>query len=214
MGRSSLVVIIPAFNESQKIESVIDGIPNEFDVMVIDDNSTDNTSILSQQKGAEVFSFKENKGYEKALEFGFKIAIDRGYIYAIQIDADGQHPVDRIVDFYSCMKAGFDFAVGDRTNKNRIMEKISSLLFKNLFRLNDPLCGMKCFKLSCFKDGYPMFGNKMFGIDIIYSLIVKKYSFENIKINVVDREDDSRFGSDIKVNTLIFKSLLLTFIRK
>lgn len=214
MGRSDLVVIIPAFNESKKIESVIDSIPNEFDVMVVDDNSTDDTFVLSKNKGAEVFSFKENRGYEKALEFGFKMAIDRGYIYAIQVDADGQHPVDRIVDFYSCMKGGFDFAVGDRSNKNRIMEKISSLFFKNLFGLNDPLCGMKCFKLSCFKNGYPVFCDKMFGLDIIYNLIIKKYCFKNIKINVVDREDDSRFGSDIRVNALIFKSLLLTFIRK
>lgn len=214
MGRSSLVVIIPAFNESKKIESVIDGVPNEFDIMVIDDNSSDDTSILSQQKGAEVFSFKENKGYEKALEFGFKIAIDRGYRYAIQVDADGQHPVENIVDFYSCMNDGFEFAVGDRSNKNRIMEKISSLFFQVLFGLNDPLCGMKCFNLSCFKDGYPKFNNKMFGLDIIYRLLIKKYRFKNIKIIVVDREDESRFGSDIRVNALILKSLILTFIRK
>ena len=103
-----VLVIIPAYNESQNIVSVLDGIEAAgmteiADVLVIDDASTDGTGFLAERPGCSVIMQVYNMGYGSALQTGYKYAFRRGYEYVIQMDADGQHDVCNIERIYSAL---------------------------------------------------------------------------------------------------------------
>ncbi len=95
-----LLVIIPAYNETDTIASVIRGlrehVPNG-DVVVVDDGSTDDTAaIVRASEGAELLQLPFNLGIGGAMQTGYKYALRNGYDLAVQCDADGQHPADQI----------------------------------------------------------------------------------------------------------------------
>jgi len=97
--RSNLLVVAPALNEELAIGSVVTWLRQlSFDVLVIDDCSTDRTAFIARQSGATVLSLPVNLGVGGALRTGFRYAVSRGYTEVVQVDADGQHPVHQIVD--------------------------------------------------------------------------------------------------------------------
>lgn len=89
--RASLVVI-PTFNEAESIGKVLDGLRNlDVDVLVIDDGSPDGTADIVRNHKIDVLERIGKQGLGSAYREGFSIAIDRGYTYVIQMDADGSH---------------------------------------------------------------------------------------------------------------------------
>ena len=81
MERKALfVAVIPAFNESKSIATVIKGIINLLDVVVVDDGSTDETGAIVKANGAFLVSHTRNLGYDKAIESGLKWAISNNYL--------------------------------------------------------------------------------------------------------------------------------------
>jgi glycosyltransferase involved in cell wall biosynthesis len=89
-----IIVIIPAFNESITIRKLIFGIKKVLpaaDVLIVDDGSDDSTPMISKECGANVISLPFNCGYGTALQTGYKYAMDEGFDYCLQMDADGQH---------------------------------------------------------------------------------------------------------------------------
>ena len=89
---NDVLVVVPAFNEAASIGQVLDGIQSHgFRVLVIDDGSTDETSVIAHQKNAIVLSLPLNVGVGGALRCGFRYAVENGFSAIIQCDADGQH---------------------------------------------------------------------------------------------------------------------------
>ena len=89
---NDVLVVVPAFNEAASIGQVLDGIQlHGFRVLVIDDGSTDETSVVAHQKNAIVLSLSLNIGVGGALRCGFRYAVENGFTAVIQCDADGQH---------------------------------------------------------------------------------------------------------------------------
>jgi glycosyltransferase involved in cell wall biosynthesis len=89
-----VLVVIPAFNEAENIESVILDLKKHFPqgkAIVINDGSTDKTSSLSESLGVDVFDLPYNIGIGGAVQTGFIIAEREGFDVAIQFDGDGQH---------------------------------------------------------------------------------------------------------------------------
>ncbi len=88
-----ICVLIPTYNNSATLKSVIDSVleyTNE--IIIINDGSTDTTdSILSNYPFLKQVNYSNNKGKGWALRTGFKFACEQGYDYAITIDSDGQH---------------------------------------------------------------------------------------------------------------------------
>lgn len=92
-------MVVPALNEQATIRSVVIAIKKSgFDVVVVDDGSSDKTAQLASQAGAVVLRMKLNLGVGGALRCGFRYAMNEGYDAVIQCDADGQHPASHLKD--------------------------------------------------------------------------------------------------------------------
>lgn len=93
-----MLVIVPAWNESQNVVNTVSEIRRvdpAFDVLVVDDGSTDETAARARAAGALVLSLPFNLGVGGAMRTGFTYAKRHGYRTAVQVDADGQHnPAD------------------------------------------------------------------------------------------------------------------------
>lgn len=99
LKQNRIIVIIPAFNEEGNIGLVIDGIlakDKSLDVAVIDDGSKDRTRDIAEKKGVFIIAHPFNMGIGSCLETGCRFAVQRGYDYALRMDADGQHNPDFI----------------------------------------------------------------------------------------------------------------------
>ena len=91
--RASLVVI-PTYNEAESIGTILDGLKDlDVDVLVIDDGSPDSTADIVRKHNVEVVERQGKQGLGSAYRAGFSIAIERGYTYVIEMDADGSHQI-------------------------------------------------------------------------------------------------------------------------
>ena len=111
-----VLVVVPAWNEQASIAKVISELKTRgFDVLVVDDGSTDKTSFIARQNGAITIRLPFNLGVGGALRCGFKYAVQHGYQAVVQCDADGQHPVDHIEVLISTATQGnFHMVIGSR----------------------------------------------------------------------------------------------------
>jgi glycosyltransferase involved in cell wall biosynthesis len=111
-----VLVVVPAWNEQASIAKVISELKTRgFDVLVVDDGSTDKTSFIARQNGAITIRLPFNLGVGGALRCGFKYAVQHGYDAVVQCDADGQHPVDHIELLISTATQGnFHMVIGSR----------------------------------------------------------------------------------------------------
>lgn len=115
-GKIDALVGIPAYNEESSIASVVLKAKRYVDkVIVVDDGSTDETSVLAEEAGAMVIIHEKNKGYGAALRTLIHYARDVGELPLILLDGDGQHPVDKIPDLFQKISNGeADIAIGSR----------------------------------------------------------------------------------------------------
>ena len=113
-----ILIIIPAYNEGTRISEVVHRVLElnpDFDVVVVNDGSRDDTARVAQGAGAEVVSHPFNLGYGVAIQTGYKFALAKGYDFAVQMDGDGQHDPAYIPQLLAPVMAGeTDFALGSR----------------------------------------------------------------------------------------------------
>ena len=113
---TNVVVVVPAFDEEACIADVVTSIRNhDYDCVVVDDASTDNTAEVAEKAGAIVIRLPINLGVGGALRAGFRYAVDTGATTVVQVDGDGQHPVDQIGALLQHLdEGGYDMVVGSR----------------------------------------------------------------------------------------------------
>jgi len=110
-----ILALIPAYNESHHITSVIQRTLKHLPVLVVDDGSTDETAVQAEGAGAQVLRQTPNQGKGAALMNGFRRAAELGHEAVIMLDADGQHDPAEIPFFlqaYRDEKA--DLVIGQR----------------------------------------------------------------------------------------------------
>ncbi len=121
---SDSVIIIPTYNEKENIERMIRtlmALEHSFDVLVVDDGSPDGTAAIVRQM-MEVFPGRVHiiersgkLGLGTAYITGFKWALEAGYEYIFEMDADFSHNPDDVPRLYdACAKEGYDLSVGSR----------------------------------------------------------------------------------------------------
>ncbi len=95
----SNLAVVPAYNESATILGVLDSLREHvpsFDVLVVDDGSTDGTGALAREAGARVVRHPFNLGIGGAVQSGFSFALENDYDRMVQVDGDGQHMAGEI----------------------------------------------------------------------------------------------------------------------
>ncbi len=166
------LIIIPAYNESNNIARVLEGIRQldyNLDIVVVDDGSTDGTADVVKNMGETVIRHFYNIGYGGALQTGFKYALDRGYEYVVQFDADGQHDPADIERLVARVRGGgVDIVIGSRFLgssfapgfwKKKVIE-----VFRFLIRhftgvtVTDPTSGLQALSRRAFEN-YAAMGN-------------------------------------------------------
>jgi glycosyltransferase involved in cell wall biosynthesis len=97
VNKENVLVVIPAFNEQANVSYVLTQVLNAgWPVLVINDGSTDQTAAICRSMRVNVLDLPINLGVGGALRAGFRYAVENNYQAVVQIDADGQHPVDLI----------------------------------------------------------------------------------------------------------------------
>lgn len=96
MKKSNVLVMIPAYNEAENIRGVIEDYreyAGEYDLLVINDCSTDATEQILKEEKVEYISNPINLGIGGAVQAGYRYALRNGYEIAVQVDGDGQHDI-------------------------------------------------------------------------------------------------------------------------
>ena len=125
MKESDSIVIIPTYNEKENIEKIIRAVfalPKSFHILIIDDGSPDGTASivkgLMQDEFADRLFLVERQGklgLGTAYICGFKWALEHGYDFVFEMDADFSHNPEDLPRLYrACADEGFDVAVGSR----------------------------------------------------------------------------------------------------
>lgn len=111
-----MAAVIPARNESASVASVVErvlALHPDFDVVVVDDASEDETAALARAAGARVLRAPIRLGYGGAVQTGFKFAHAGGYDLVVLMDADGQHDPACVADLLEASRR-YDLVVGSR----------------------------------------------------------------------------------------------------
>lgn len=112
------LIIIPAYNEAENLPKVISDIKllgNEFDYIIINDGSMDDTQKVCEENSFNVVQLPINSGIGVAVQTGYKYALQNNYDIAIQIDGDGQHDVSYLKKILAPLENGeVDVVIGSR----------------------------------------------------------------------------------------------------
>ncbi len=110
-----MLVIVPMYNEEENVDYVLDDLSVvDYDVIMIDDKSVDNTASLLRRKNADALHLPINLGIGGCIQAGYKYALENDYDIAVQYDGDGQHIAEHIPRLVKEIEAGCDYAVGSR----------------------------------------------------------------------------------------------------
>ena len=151
------LVIIPAYNVEENIVRVVEILKNNYpmyDYVVINDGSADSTAKICRKYGYELVDLPVNLGLAGAFQTGLKYAYRKGYDYAIQFDADGQHRPEFIAPMLDKIQEGYDIVIASRfvtEKKPHSLRMLGSNLISAAMKLTtghrvkDPTSGMRLF---------------------------------------------------------------------
>lgn len=169
-----LLIIIPAYNEAENIERVVDDLINnypQYDYVIINDGSTDDTRKICARNGYNFLDLPVNTGLAGAIRAGIRYANFHGYDFALQLDGDGQHDPKYIERLIKVMEeSDADIVIGSRfkTEKKPATARMlgSRLISFAIFittkgkKIEDVTSGMRLFNKKMIKR---------FGYNIHYS---------------------------------------------
>lgn len=155
-------VLIPAYNEETTIAPLVQEIrKNGFEVIVVEDGSTDNTALRAKESQALVLSHPRNLGKGQALRTGFKYIRGGDYDAVVIMDADGQHLASEIGGFIkSAQNSKAGIIIGNRMQNpigmplvRRITNHLTSYIISKVTSVNipDSQCGFRLIKTEVLK---------------------------------------------------------------
>ncbi len=169
MSIFSTMVVVPAFNEEDRIGKMLDELikfENINEILIVDDGSTDNTLDEIKKRNLRVVSHSKNRGKGDALRTGVKEFLQTEHDIIIFIDADGQHDPTDIKKFQKKFEIGNDdiiiasrFGTDQWIKKMPFLRKLSNLLSRfgiwilfNRLIIEDPQNGYRAFRREVFEN--------------------------------------------------------------
>lgn len=217
------IVVVPTYNEIENIERLLRtvfSLQREFHVLVVDDNSPDGTATAVESSFKiypdKLFLLKraQKNGLGTAYIAGFKWALEHGYDYIFEMDADFSHnPNDLIRLFNSCHKDGNDMAIGSRYVKgvNVVNWPMSRVLMSWLaskyvrfvmgIDIYDTTAGFICYRRKVLQkinlDNIRFVGYA-FQIEMKFKAHLGKFKIKEVPVIFTDRtRGDSKMSSGI-----------------
>ena len=208
------LIVIPTYNEAQNIELLLERILflgiKDLNILIVDDNSPDGTAqivekIMEKEKNIHIIKRASKSGLGTAYVVGFKYALQNGYDYIFEMDADFSHNPDEIPNFLKAIKE-YDLVIGSRyiTGVNVINWPLTRLILSvgaNKYSqiitgmpIKDGTGGFKCFRREVLEkinldnvhsDGYS------FQIELNFKTWKKGFRIKEIPIVFTDREAGS-----------------------
>jgi glycosyltransferase involved in cell wall biosynthesis len=202
-------VVIPAYNEARTIERVVRAVLSFGTPIVVDDGSTDGTGATANRAGAIVVGHSSNRGYEAALESGFKYAAAEGFDVAVTFDADAQHDPEILPRFLDPIRDGrADVVVGVRRRPPRLAERLFGLYARLRFGVDDVLCGLKAYRMDVYRRHGRFDGLRSVGTELLLASMSRGARIETVEVPIFDRQDRPRFGSQVGANARILGALV------
>ena len=221
------LVIIPAYNEEEAIEKVVNSVYEQkienCDVIVINDGSKDNTYNVAKKTKAIVIDAPNNLGIGGAVQTGYLYAKKNNYDIAIQIDGDGQHNPIYIRNLIEEIKDGNDMVIGSRfigkTNYNQTFFRmfginIISAIIKIMtgVKIYDTTSGYRAINRNIIEEfvnsypyDYPEPCTNM-------HMIKKGYKVKEVAVEMRQRETGVSSISPLKSVSYMFKVVLYIFL--
>lgn len=226
---SNAIVIIPTYKERDNIVAMVDAVfaqPKDFHLLIIDDNSPDGTADLVKKMQRYYNTPEETKlhliqregkqGLGTAYLLGFKYAIENGYDYILEMDADFSHdPKDLTTLYLACSEGGQDVAIGSRyaTGVNVVNWPIGRVLLSYFassyvrlitsMPIRDTTAGFVCYRRKVLET-IPLDNVKFVGyaFQIEMKFLAWKYGFKLTEVPIVFTE---RVRGESKMSPGIFK---------
>ena len=204
------LVAIPAFNEEDCIENTINElrrIAGEFDFIVINDGSHDATLTICNKLHCTVIDMPINCGLTVGFQTAARYAVDHGYDYMIQFDADGQHRPEYLSALVEkAVKTGSNIVVGSRfltVRKDKSMRMVSSRMITVLIkmltghRISDPTSGFRLFSRPVLERYY--YDNTLNPEPESIALFLKQgYSVSEVQVSMRERQGGESYLNPVK----------------
>lgn len=231
MSLEKILVVIPTYNESENIEKLIQELNSlEHHIMIVDDNSPDGTSEIVEnlkEKNNNLYLIKrESKlGLGSAYRDGFKAAMNMGYEFFVEMDADFSHQTIDLVEMIKNIDKA-DVIIGSRyiegggikgwNYKRRLLSKLANLFTQILFgyHIKDSTSGFRIYNRESLEkinfqktksDGYS------FQIEMTYRANKKNLKILEIPITFYERrKGESKMTGQI-INEAIISLFKLRF---
>lgn len=227
---NNFVIILPAYNEEGRIGQTIRDIrkhidKTDVDLIVVSDGSSDNTVNEAIIEGAKVIELPFNLGYGAALQTGFKYALKKGYEFAIQMDADGQHDPAYILPLLDEVRSGnTDVAIGSRflgegNYRPSTVKRIGMGFFRVIAsiitgkRITDPTSGFQALNRKAMEfyasESYPV---DFPDADVLIMLHKKGIRFKEIPVKMRYSTKKKSMHSGFVPVYYLFKMILSIFV--
>ena len=216
------LVIIPTYNEIENINLIIPAVlelETNFHVLIVDDNSPDGTAEevknwqLKHPNKVYMLQRKGKLGLGTAYIAGFKFALDKGYEYIFEMDADFSHNPKDLLRLFKACQDGADISIGSRYVKGGGLENCpldrkllsygASIYVRSItwMMIKDPTAGFVCYTnkvLSTFDLNKIRFIGYAFQIEMKYSAWKNGFKLVEVPITFKDRElGHSKMNSNI-----------------
>lgn len=228
----SNIVIVPTYKEKENIESLIktiSSLPIPFDILIIDDNSPDGTASIVKNLQSEFINLhiiqRPGKlGLGTAYITGFKWALERGYSFIYEMDADFSHdPRDLIRLFTACNDENADVAIGSRyiSGVNVVNWPLTRVLmsyFASIYvriitgmKIMDTTAGFICYKKEVLENIKPQQIKSIgYGFQIEMKFIAYKLGYKIVEVPIIFT--DRKLGAS-KMSGGIFNEALWGVLR-
>ena len=204
------LVAIPAYNEEDCIRNTVcelRQIAPEFDFVVINDGSRDRTLAICKDLGCDIIDMPINCGLTVGFQTAARYAVDHGYDYMVQFDADGQHRPEYIKDLVDRAQSdGSDIVIGSRfvsVRKDKTLRMIGSRMITVLIkiltgkRISDPTSGFRLFGRDVLKKYY--YDNTLNPEPESIPLFLKQgYSISEVQVKMRERQGGESYLNPVR----------------